>query len=237
MYLRHRFSHLNRHRSRRRELSLLRWCDDIFIASEREYEVYAKMPELAGRVQFRPWPYPVESSACRTGGPAQFDAGFIGASNVMNLDAVLYLRDAILPRVRAQRPDFRMLLAGTVTRQTAALLRGTQGIEVWDQLDHVADFYSAVARRRTNPLRHGRQRQGNRSIGARVQAGQHIDGLPRPATSPLAAHDVTVADDPDAFAAALLKQSATCRVSDAVLRQKAYGEPIPARPVFSLQEE
>ena len=238
MYLRHRFSHLNRHRSRRRELSLLRWCDDIFIASEREYEVYAKMPELAGRVQFRPWPYPVESSACRTGGPARFDAGFIGASNVMNLDAVLYLRDAILPRVRAQRPDFRMLLAGTVTRQTAALLRGTQGIEVWDQLDHVADFYSAVATSAV-PIRYGTG-VSVKAIEALAHGSRLVStsmgcrGLPQ---ALLAAHDVTVADDPDAFAAALLKQSATCRVSDAVLRQKAYGEPIPARPVFSLQEE
>jgi hypothetical protein len=238
MYLRQRFSHLNRQRSRRRELSLLRWCDDIFVASEQEYEVYAKVPELAGRVQFRPWPYPVESPVCRTGARMRFDAGFIGASNVMNLDAVLYLRDAILPRVHAQCPDFRMLLAGTVTRQTAALLRGTHGIEVWDRLDHVADFYAAVATAAV-PLRHGTG-VSVKAIEALahgcklVTTSMGFRGLPQ---ALLAEHDVTVADDPDTFAAALLEQSAANRLADAGLHQKTYGEPIPARPAFSLQEE
>jgi hypothetical protein len=216
MYLRHRLSHLDAHRSRRRELSLLRWCDDIFVASELEYEVYARVPELAGRVQFRPWPYAVEGPARPATGQVRFDAGFIGANNIMNLDAVLYLRDAILPRVHARCPDFRMLLAGTVTRQTAALLRGTHGIEVWDRLDHVTDFYSAVAIAAV-PIRHGT----GVSIKA-VEAMAHgcplvstsmgFRGLPR---ALLAEHDVTIADDPDAFAAALLERSTATHHSQA----------------------
>jgi glycosyltransferase involved in cell wall biosynthesis len=238
MYLRHRLTRLDRQRSRRRELSLLQWCDDVFVASELEYEVYAGVPELAGRVQFRPWPYAVESPACRAAGQVRFDAGFIGASNVMNLDAVLYLRDAILPRVQALRPDFRMLLAGTVTRQTASLLHGTHGIEVWDRLDHVADFYSAVAIAAV-PIRHGT----GVSVKA-VEAMAHgcplvgtsmgFRGLPR---ALLATHDVTIADDPDAFAAALLERSAVTHHPHTRPRENVRGKPISVRPAFSLQEE
>jgi glycosyltransferase involved in cell wall biosynthesis len=216
MYLRHRFTHTDRLRSRRRELSLLLHCDEVRVASEQEYAAYASVAELAGRVRHQPWPCAPAGPMRSRAGRQAFHAGFIGADNVMNLDAVLHLRDDILPRVRARRPDFRMLLAGTMTRKTADLLRCVPGIETWGRLDDVATFYDAV-RVAAVPIRHG--------TGVSVKAIEALAyGSPLVTTSmgvrgqpaaTLLGHNVTIADNPAAFAEALLLQAFGAVTNDA----------------------
>jgi glycosyltransferase involved in cell wall biosynthesis len=216
MYLRHRFTHTDRLRSRRRELSLLLHCDEVLVASEQEYAAYAGVAELAGRVRHQPWPCVPARVARPRAGRRAFHAGLIGADNVMNLDAVLHLRADILPRVHARRPDFRMLLAGTMTRKTADLLRCVPDLETWDRLDDLATFYDAVSVAAV-PIRHG--------TGVSVKAIEALAyGSPLVTTSmgvrgqpaaTLLGHNVTIADDPAAFAEALLRQAFGAIANDA----------------------
>jgi glycosyltransferase involved in cell wall biosynthesis len=217
MFVRHAFTHTNQRRSRWRELGLLLRCDDVLVASERECAFYAALPELAGRVRHQPWPYAIQPPAYSVTAAKPFDAGFIGADNVMNLDAVLFLRDTIMPRVLFARPAFRMLVAGTLTRKAAALLDGAPGIETIGRLDDVRDFYGAIETACV-PLRHG--------TGVSVKAIEALSygcplvttsigvrGLPRDL---LQTRQVTIADDPAAFTTALLARTRpAARVSQA----------------------
>ena len=208
MYLRHLLGHANTARSRRREMALLSQCNEVRTASDAEYRIYVKFPALSGRVRHVPWHIRADAAVSRDAGPRPYHAGFIGAESVMNLDAVIHLRERILPRVRVLMPTFRMLVAGTLARNARLLLHGIPNVVVWDELPDVARFYAAVSVAAV-PLRFG--------TGVSVKAIEALThGCPlvtttvgvRGITATVQHHQlIDIVDDPGAFAAALVRRA------------------------------
>ncbi|HQT79365.1 MAG TPA: glycosyltransferase [Rhodopila sp.] len=209
MYLRHRLGRTDTARSRRHELALLTRSDEVRTASDAEYQRYVQFPALTRRVRHVPWRIiqPADT-AHRSNGARPFHAGFIGADSVMNLDAVIHLRDRILPRVRTLQPDFRMLIAGTLSRNVGPLLKGVANVEVWPDLPDVARFYDAIGVAAI-PLRFG--------TGVSVKAIEALGygcpvvttpvGVRGIAGSLLRPDLVDITDDPSAFAATLVRRA------------------------------
>jgi glycosyltransferase involved in cell wall biosynthesis len=134
-----------------------------------------------------------------------FDAGFIGSSDVMNLDAVLYLRDVILPIIRRAAPEFHVLIAGGISSKVRPLVEGVGNITLWDCLDDVSNFYRAI-RVAAVPLRAGTgvsiKVLEALSFGKRiVSTPVGVRGLPQKLLA-----DTVVTSDPNEFARALLKK-------------------------------
>jgi glycosyltransferase involved in cell wall biosynthesis len=155
MYLRYHLGRTEIKRSRRRELALLRRCHEVCISSECEYRLYSTFPELEGKVRYCPWPLPpMPRPSGQLHERALFDAGFVGADSIMNLYAVIFFRDEILPKIRRVIPDFRMLLAGSLSSEMGSIVGNEANIEVWQVLPDVEDFYGAI-RTALVPLRHG----------------------------------------------------------------------------------
>ena len=61
-------------------------------------------------------------------GVAAFDAGFIASDAPFNLEALLYFTGTILPLIRRQRPEFRLLVTGGVTVPYALLGPLAEGV-------------------------------------------------------------------------------------------------------------
>jgi glycosyltransferase involved in cell wall biosynthesis len=212
-WLRHRFRRTNSARSRMAELAALSACDEIVIASGEEAERYAAFPQLAGRIVHRPWRYAMpatDGGGASAGEP--YDIGFIGSEDVMNLDAVRYLRDGILPLLRARMPRLRVLLAGTLSRKVHALVDGIAEIDVRPRLERVEDFYRDVAIPIV-PLRYGT------GVSIKVLEAMAF-GKPMVSTSigvrglPAAMRrGIIVADTAEAFAQAILHQAGRHRRS------------------------
>jgi glycosyltransferase involved in cell wall biosynthesis len=217
-WLRHRFSRADEAKSRAAELGYLSLCDRIIVASGSEAALYASFPRLSGKVVHRPWGYarPLAAQA-RTGGKAAFDIGFIGSSDVMNLDAVAHLRDDILPELRIRRPGTRVLLAGTLADKVGHLVAGLPDVVVRPRTKQVEDFYRDVALP-VVPLRHGtgvsiKVLEALAFGKAIVSTPIGVRGLP-----PEALNGISVAASPAAFAAAvdraLTMQDAAARPSE-----------------------
>jgi glycosyltransferase involved in cell wall biosynthesis len=214
MYLRHRLSHANLTLSRQKEMGLLMYCDEVLVASETEYQRYADMAELQGKVRYQPWPYSPSTTLFRRPRAPKFNAGFIGADSVMNLDAVIHFRDNILPLIQSQLPEFRMLFAGTIARKIGPLLAGIRNIEVWNQLPRLEDFYAAIGIAAV-PLRHG--------TGVSVKAIEALSfgcplvtttvGIRGIARATLAGCDLDIADDCGDFASALTRRAIAARAA------------------------
>jgi len=214
MYLRHRLSRAHAAASRRTELELLAQCEEIFIFSKSEFDFYAKLPRLRDRVRFQPLECQHLPAMSPTGQAPRYDAGFIGADSVMNLDAVIHLRDDILPIVREKIPDFRMLIAGTIARKVAPLVAGVANFEVWSHLAKIDDFYSAIGLAAI-PLRHG--------TGVSVKAVEALHfGCPVVSTpigvrgisrSTLSRHNVDITSDPAVFGTTLVQRALVRRAT------------------------
>ncbi|HEX2942559.1 MAG TPA: glycosyltransferase family 4 protein, partial [Rhodopila sp.] len=212
MYLRNALGRVDSARSRRQELALLARCDEVRTASEAEYQRYVGFPALAGRVRHVPWQIRPTSVGRRDDAPRPFHAGFIGADSVMNLDAVIHLRDRILPVVRGLKPDFRLLIAGTLSRNVGPLLKDVANVEIWPALPDVARFYDAIDVAAI-PLRYG--------TGVSVKAIEALSyGCPVVTTTVgvrgiagalLHPELVDIKDDPSAFAEALVQRAALSR--------------------------
>lgn len=205
-WLRHRMRRARMERSRETELSLLENCDDIVIASIEEADRYAAFPRLAGRVRHQPWTYTATADRLHDlSGEEVFDIGFIGSDDVMNLDAVRFLRDEILPPLRGRGPPLRVLLAGTLARKVGPLVTDVPEIKVWPRLDNVEDFYASVAIP-VVPLRYG--------TGVSIKVLEAMSfGKPMISTTigvrglPAEKLDrITIADTPAAFGQAILAQ-------------------------------
>lgn len=206
-WVRHHLTRVNVERSRRTEIKLLKRCDEILVASPEEAEKYASFTELAGKVLHAPWPRePAQLPRERdVSGSADFHAGFIGSEDVMNLDALVHFRDDMLPLIRQRVPDFRFLVAGTVATKVGPILRDVPNVTVWRRLERVEEFYNRIQvtvvplRRGTGvsvkvleALAFGRPIVSTRA-GVRGLAPERISG-------------VAVADDPAAFAAAVIER-------------------------------
>ncbi len=153
-FLRHRLSRLSVERSRAAERKLLDLCDEVLIASCSEFELYRSNPALNCDVNHRPWPMTRQRSTVTPLQGMTFDAGFVGSDDIMNIDALCYFLEDVLPLIRAELPHFTFLAAGSVVHRVPARLRGSGGVTFWDRLDDVKSFYEAV-QIVVAPLRYG----------------------------------------------------------------------------------
>jgi hypothetical protein len=108
MRLRQRLSRFDPELARRQERATLGLFDRILISSREEYERYALHPGLVQACVHAPWPVGGGRATALPLAPGAFDAGFIASDAPFNLEAMLYLTQEILPRIRKVRPDFRV---------------------------------------------------------------------------------------------------------------------------------
>ncbi|MFC3123611.1 glycosyltransferase [Pseudoroseomonas globiformis] len=203
-WLRHRFRRAREDRSRAVELRFLNRCEEVVIASDEEAERYASFPELRQRVVHRPWHY-LKPVVRPPSGTARFDIGFIGSEDVMNLDAVAFLRDEILPLLRRQKPDVTVLLAGTLAEKARPMVESVPEIHIRPHTRDVGEFYADIAVP-VVPLRFGTgvsikvleaMAFGKPIVSTRIG----VRGLPHDAV-----RGIDVADAPDSFAEAVLRR-------------------------------
>jgi hypothetical protein len=110
----------------------------------------------------------------------------------------------ILPIIRKAAPEFRMLVAGGISSKVGPLIEGVANITVWNRLDNVSKFYSAI-RVAAVPLRAGTgvsiKVLEALSFGKRiVSTPVGVRGLPNKLLA-----DAIVTSDPNEFAHALLR--------------------------------
>lgn len=201
-YLRYCASRFNVDLSRDVETRVLAECDRILIKSHQEYARYRVRPELFDKLVHLPLRIPAQAS--RKDAPRRFHAGMIGSDDVMNLDALLWFCDAILPRIRRRRKDFEFLIAGSIGAKVGGLVTGRDQVTIWPRLDQLITFYDfievAVA-----PLRYG--------TGTCVKVLEAVSfGCPIVSTAvgargilPEDLDGAIVADDPETFAARVVE--------------------------------
>ena len=204
-WLRYHLERIDVARSRQAEADIFDACHLIRVESADEFASYSAMNRSTAKLSHKPFSYvaPVQRAGVTTA--HAFDAGFIGSNDVMNLDAVLYLRDVILPIIRRMAPEFRMLVAGGISSKIRPLVEGVGNITVWDRLDNVSDFYRAI-RVAAVPLRAGTgvsiKVLEALSFGKDiVSTPVGVRGLPQKLLG-----DTIVTSDPNKFAHALLTQ-------------------------------
>jgi glycosyltransferase involved in cell wall biosynthesis len=203
-FIRHHLSRVDPARSRRAETELLSLCDQILVASQEEIDRYRLRAPLADRLVYRPWRFePATRRPSRPSRPS-FDAGFLGSDDIMNLDALIYLRDEIGPRIRRDKPDFRLLIAGSIAAKAGPLLAGLTNVTIWNSLADVENFYDAIGVA-VVPLRYGTGVSIKvieaLSYGCPVVSTHSgVRGVPTAETA-----GISVADDAEAFAAAVIE--------------------------------
>ncbi|MBR0801691.1 glycosyltransferase family 4 protein [Bradyrhizobium jicamae] len=204
-WVRHRLERIDVVRSRRAETTIFDACHLVRVESADEFTAYSRMNSSTAKLSHKPFSYVAPIQRHLEVPSEAFDAGFIGSNDVMNLDAVLYLRDVILPIIRKAAPEFRMLLAGGISSKVRPIVAGVGNVTVWESLDDVSSFYRAI-RVAAVPLRAGtgvsikvlEALSFGRPI---VSTPVGVRGLPRKLLA-----NTIVTSDPNEFAQALLRE-------------------------------
>jgi glycosyltransferase involved in cell wall biosynthesis len=203
-WIRHFLERIDVARSRQAEAEIFDACHLVRVESADEFANYSAINQSTAKLSHKPFSYVAPVQQAHETAAQAFDAGFIGSNDVMNLDAVLYLRDVILPIIRKAAPEFRMLVAGGISSKVGPLIEGVANITVWNRLDNVSKFYSAI-RVAAVPLRAGTgvsiKVLEALSFGKRiVSTPVGVRGLPNKLLA-----DAIVTSDPNEFAHALLR--------------------------------
>ena len=189
-------------RTRAAELAVIAQADTTLVVSEAERALLA-IDAPRARVE-------VLSNLHDIAGPGQAfaqraDIVFVGGfRHPPNVDAVRWFVDAIFPRVRAQLPGIRFHCIGSDVTAEIDALSSHPGVVVHGYVPDIAPYMDGC-RIAIAPLRYGAGVKGKINLsmahGQPVVAtssaveGMHLrDGL-----------DVLVADDPDAFAAQIIR--------------------------------
>lgn len=122
-----------------------------------------------------------------------------------NADAARQLATEILPRVRRVRPDVRALLIGPDARGSIADLRGLDGVEVMGFVEDVRPFL-ARAGVVVSPLRFGAGMKNKLQAGLAMEKAMVVSSVTCEGFDDLVrGRHALVADDPDAFASAVVE--------------------------------
>lgn len=188
-------------RTRQRELAMIAAADLSFVVSSHERELLAGLlPEADVRVLSNVH----RVSGRRVGFAERRDIVFVGGfRHPPNVDAVLWLVQAIWPRVREALPDVALHVVGGDVPDHVAVLAGEPGVEVHGYLPDIEPLMDGC-RLAVAPLRYGAGVKGKINLsmahGQPVVStacgveGMHLDpGV-----------DVLVADQADAFAEAVV---------------------------------
>lgn len=103
------------------------------VVAIQKHEAARFAPLLAGRSEVLTVPLAVP--AAERASPGEDDVVlFVGSNAAPNVDGLRWFLDEAWPRLRRLRPDARLLVAGTVTRNLPALPEGVSGLGVVDDL-------------------------------------------------------------------------------------------------------
>ncbi|WP_250064239.1 glycosyltransferase family 4 protein [Stenotrophomonas mori] len=176
-------------RTRRRELRQVRACDATFVVSGPEQRLLHRLlPDARIRVLSNIHPL----LPCRAGPDGRAGMLFVGGfGHPPNRDAVHWLVEEILPRVRQQVPDMPLHLVGDIPDADATALR-RPGVVVHGRIDDLGPLM-AHARMAVAPLRAGAGVKGKVN-----SAMSH--GLPVVVT-PIAAEGMFIEDGEQALVA------------------------------------
>ena len=188
--------------TRARELALVGMADTTFVVSEAERLLLAtEAPGADVRVLSNLHRLPTPGP----GREGRRDLLFVGGfRHPPNVDAVRWFVEAVFPRVRAALPGIRFHCIGGDVPPTIAALAGIEGVQVYG---HVPDLQpwlhgcvAAVA-----PLRYGAGVKGK--VNEAMAHGLPVVGTPAAVEGMhlVDGHDVLVAGDAAAFAAAIVR--------------------------------
>jgi glycosyltransferase involved in cell wall biosynthesis len=164
--LRYSLSRLDVARSREAELKIMKDMDEVRVASETESRSYRNLTGGQVRVRHVPWRLATAGLGRRLPSLIDFDCGFIGSGDVMNVDAVHALIEEVIPRLARHRVTPKILICGGVARRAADLFRAVPCITYRSRVDDVAEFYDAV-RIVVAPMRYG--------TGVSIKAGEALE--------------------------------------------------------------
>ena len=130
----------------REEVRQIRGFDSILFPDADEVHAFVSAGLDPATARVVPWPMldtaqvPDLKGGGRTG---EFHVGFLGSAQLFNFEAVAFLVREVLPRLRRERPDLRVLVAGSIGPAAGRIL-AEAGIEVAPWIEHIADFYRKV---------------------------------------------------------------------------------------------
>ena len=188
---------------KKREVALAKSADVTIAVSADEKKAMLDLAPLAV-VEILPNIFEISSNA-PPGPMGRRDVLFLGGFwHKPNSDAVIWFVDEIWPRVIAEMPDCRFLIAGSNPGQDVLVLSRVKGVEVLGYIADLEPLFNA-ARVCVAPLRFG--------AGVKGKVGQSMAyGLPVVATSIGAEgmrwqndEHLSIADDADAFAKKVLE--------------------------------
>ena len=188
---------------KRQEVSTINSCDVTIVMSAAELEILKKDAPAAD-VRLIPLMF-LEITNDVPPHAARRDILFIGSfPHLPNVDAVLYFAKEIFPHVRAQLPDVWWHIVGNEPQAEVIALSETPGIVVHGYVHDIAPLFRQV-RLSVAPLRVG--------AGIKGKLGTSLSfGVPAVATTVAVegmsledGRHVAIADDPRAFADALVK--------------------------------
>lgn len=133
----------------RYERGALRAFDRLLVVSEQDRTALARLdPRLAHRL--RVVPNGVDTAHLRRG-PVVGDLGpatltFVGTLDYRpNLDALRWFVSEVLPRIRAQRPDARLLVVGRAAGRGARALADGEAVELVGEIADVRPYIDGAA--------------------------------------------------------------------------------------------
>ncbi|GIX35176.1 MAG: hypothetical protein KatS3mg126_0955 [Lysobacteraceae bacterium] len=189
-------------RTRERELALVRQADLTLVVSPYEKELLER--EAPGsRVAILSNVHEVHG--CRRPFAARADLVFVGGfQHPPNVDAVIWFCDEVLPRIRARDPSIRFHIVGSKAPERVALLGRREGVVFHGFVPEIEPFMDGC-RIAVAPLRYGAGVKGK--VNMSMSYGQPVVATPMAVEGMHLApgRDVLVADEPEAFAEAVLR--------------------------------
>ncbi len=131
----------------REEVRQIRGFDSILFPDADEIHAFVSAGLDPATAQVVPWPMldaaqlpDLKAGGGRTG---EFHVGFLGSAQLFNFEAVAFLVREVLPRLRREHPDLRVLVAGSIGPSATRMLREAH-VEVVPWVEHIAGFYRKV---------------------------------------------------------------------------------------------
>lgn len=187
--------------TRRREIAIIRSADAVLPHSNLEIEILnAEVPETP---TFK-LPLIHDPDPIAAGFHGRSGVGFLGGyGHPPNVDAVDWFMDEIWPKVRAEKPDARFVLAGSKMPDRFKALDGKNGVEVLGFVDTIDEFFGTI-RASLAPLRYGAGAKGKVAASLALGTPCVSTSVGAEGMGLTAGVDVLVSDDPDGFARHIL---------------------------------
>ncbi|HET9048334.1 MAG TPA: glycosyltransferase [Chiayiivirga sp.] len=188
--------------TRKQELALIEASDVTLVVSPVEKELLAREAPMA-RVEILSNVH--EVFGCRRGFDERKGIWFVGGyQHPPNVDAALWFAQDILPLVRAELPELEFHLVGSKAPNEVMALAELPGVRFHGFVNDIEPFLDGC-RLAVAPLRYGAGVKGK--VNMSMSYGQPVVATPIAVEGMFAEaeRDVLVAEEPQAFAAAVLR--------------------------------